>query len=310
MLRRLFLWLSERRAVFEFVKRNGLARRFATRFVAGETLDGAIAAGKRLNARRIRVSLDLLGESVSSPDQTRAACAEVVETLDALAASGIDGNVSIKLTQLGLDIDRALCVANMHTILDRARRHGLFVRIDMESSDYTERTLELFYRDLYPEYGDHVGVVIQSYLRRSADDIENLIRIGACVRLCKGAYAEPPDVAFQQRDEVTRSYGALMERLLDEGNYPGIATHDEKLIEHALAHVSRRGIPPERFEFQMLYGVRRDLQEELVEQGYNMRVYIPFGVAWYPYLMRRLAERPANVASMFYSLMKETFSRR
>lgn len=310
MLRRTFLWLSERQGVFDFVKRNGMARRIASRFVAGESLESAIAASKVLNERGLMVSLDLLGESVTSAAETRVARDEVLDTLSAVAESNVNGNVSVKLTQLGLDIDTELCAENMRAVLMRARELGIFVRMDMESSEYSQPTLDLFYRVLEPEFGDLSGVVIQAYLRRSAKDIDDLIARRARVRLCKGAYAEPSEVAFQDGDQVAASFIDLMERLLEGGNYPGIATHDERLIDHALEFVRERGIANERFEFQMLYGVRRDLQDELVQDGYNVRVYIPFGTAWYPYLMRRLAERPANVAFLAFSVLKETVSRR
>ncbi len=310
MLRRTFLWFSERRSVFDFVKRNGLARRIASRFVAGETVQTAVEAAHLLNARGIRVSLDLLGESVAGAAETRTARDEVIETLDAISQTGIDGNVSVKLTQLGLGIDRDLCADNLRSILRRARQHSVFVRIDMENSEYAERTLDLFLNMLHPEFGDVCGVVIQSYLRRSAADVERLIERRARVRLCKGAYAEPPEVAFQERAEVDASFVALMEALLDRGNYPAIATHDEALIDRAVEFAERRRIGRERFEFQLLYGIRRDLQARLRRAGYNVRVYIPFGAAWYPYLMRRLAERPANIMSMAASTMKEAVSRR
>jgi proline dehydrogenase len=310
MLRQPFLWLSEQQQIFSFVRKNRLARRIASRFVAGETLESAIEASKATNAKGIMVSLDLLGESVSSAAETRAARDDILGIIDGIAQSGIDGNVSVKLTQLGLDIAPDLCVANMQAILSRAREHDIFVRVDMESSEYTERTLRLFYDQLYPEFDGLTGVVIQSYLRRSDEDVDELVRLGARVRLCKGAYAEPASVAYQAREEVSESFERLMEVLLEKGHYPGIATHDGELVDKALAFVEARDIAPERFEFQMLYGVRRDLQEELHARGYNMRVYIPFGTAWYPYLMRRLAERPANVAFMAASLVKETLGRR
>lgn len=310
MIKELLLWLSERRGVFTFVKKNGTARRIASRFVAGETLDAAVAAAATLNERQIEVSLDLLGESVTSPEESYSARDDVLDVLDAIAANGIEGNVSVKLSQLGLDIDRSLCVENMRAILTRARTHSIFVRIDMESSLYTERTLSIFGEDLHPEFAELTGVVIQSYLRRSAKDIERMISLGARVRLCKGAYAEPESVAFSTREEVDASYATLMRRLLTDGNYPGIATHDERLIDQAVDFVERERVASDRFEFQMLYGVRRDLQHALNDKGYNMRVYVPFGSNWYPYLMRRLAERPANMAFMLASLTKETFSRK
>jgi proline dehydrogenase len=310
MLRSTFLWLSDHAGTFAFVKRNPVARRIASRFVAGETLDAAVEAGHRLNAGNITVSLDLLGESVSSAAETHVARDEVMRTVEAVATSQLDGNVSVKLTQLGLDIDRELCAENMRQILTRAQSLDVFVRIDMESSEHTESTLRLFHDELHPTFGDHTGVVIQSYLKRSAKDIDDLTAMGARVRLCKGAYAEPPDVAFQERQEVSRSFATLMQKLLRDGNYPGIATHDEVLIDETIAFASAEAIPPERFEFQMLYGVRRDLQDSLRTRGYNVRVYVPFGAHWYPYLMRRLAERPANVTFMVASLFKETFRRR
>lgn len=310
MLRSTFLWLSEHQGAFNFIKRNRLARRVATRFVAGETLESAIAVGRILNGRGISVSLDLLGESVSTAEETYAARDEILRTVDGVAEAKLAGNVSVKLTQLGLGISMDLCSENMHAVLDRARELDVFVRMDMESSEYTERTLRLFYEDLHPAYGNLTGVVIQSYLRRSDRDVDDLTAIGARVRLCKGAYAEPPEVAFQERDAVRASFSKLMRKLLEEGEYPGIATHDDVMIQETVAFAEAQGIAAERFEFQMLYGVRRDLQDSLRARGYNMRVYVPFGTHWYPYLMRRLAERPANVAFMAGSLFKETFGRR
>ncbi len=308
MLRSLFLWLSEQRGIFNFVKSNGMARKAASRFVAGETVDSAVEAARLLNEKEITASLDLLGESVNSTEQTFASRDEVIHILDEIARTGVDANVSVKLTQMGLDIDVELCLQNMRMMLSHAKEHGIFVRIDMESSEHSERTLQVF-QELHPEFGNLTGVVIQSYMRRSAKDIEDLIAMGARVRLCKGAYAEPESVAFQEKAEVDGSYDRLMKRLLDEGNYPGIATHDERLIDRALAYVEANDILPERFEFQMLYGVRRDLHYMLREKGYNMRVYVPFGNNWYPYLMRRLAERPGNMAFMTASIVKEMFSR-
>jgi proline dehydrogenase len=304
-----FLWLSERRQLFEFIKSNGLARKLASRFVAGETIESAIAAAKILNKDGTRVSLDSLGESVASREETIEARDEVIRSLDAIASTGVDGNVSLKLTQLGLDIDRALCIENMSQILSHAKDLDIFVRIDMEGSDYTGRTLEL-YEELHEIFANVTGVVVQSYLLRSANDIESLIARRARVRLVKGAYAEPPELAYQDMKEVRSSFVELMKRLLDEGNYPGIATHDERLIERAVRYVEEKGIPTERFEFQMLYGVRRDLQKKLRSQGFNVRVYIPFGCNWYPYMMRRLAERSTNVAFMVASVLKEMVSRK
>jgi proline dehydrogenase len=310
MLRQTFLWLSERDGVFSFVKNNRLARRVASRFVAGETLDSAIEAARALNERRISVSLDLLGESVTHGDETRAARDEVIRTINAVADAAIQGNVSVKLTQLGLDIDHDLCAANMRAILQCGAERNVFVRMDMESSAHTERTLRLFGEDLHPAFGNQTGVVIQAYLRRSERDVDHLVARGARVRLCKGAYAEPPEIAFQERVEVSASFGRLMRKLVSKGNYPGIATHDEDLIDETVEFTTRQRIGAERFEFQMLYGVRRDLQDRLRAAEYNVRVYVPFGTYWYPYLMRRLAERPSNVAFMVGSVMKESLRRR
>jgi len=303
-----FLWLSEQRYLFDFIKSNSLARTMASRFVAGETIETAIEAAKVLNADGTRVSLDSLGESVASRDEATAACDEIIRILDAIAATGVDGNVSLKLTQLGLDIDRALCVEHMHRILARAKELDIFVRIDMEGSAHTERTLDVF-AELHETFGNLTGVVIQSYLRRSRNDIERLLSQGARVRLVKGAYAEPSELAFQKMEQIRASYVVLMKLLLDGGTYPGIATHDERLIKQAVAYVVEKEIPTERFEFQMLYGVRRDLQKKLRRQGYNVRIYIPFGCNWYPYMMRRLAERSTNVAFMVASVFKEMVSR-
>jgi proline dehydrogenase len=311
ILRQGLLWLSEQQQVFSFVRSNPLARRFAMRFVAGETVEDAVRVAQDLAQRGVTSSLDLLGESVTKAEDAVAARDEYLRMVDLMAAAGaIEVNVSVKLTQMGLDIDEALCRANMTEIIARARQHGGFVRLDMESSEYTQRTLDFFRQHLHPEFGSHCGVVIQSALRRSEQDIDDLIALGARVRLCKGAYLEPPTVAFPDKADVDRSYLRLMEKLLTSGNYPGLATHDEAIISHARKFVQRHGIPSDRFEFQMLYGIRRDLQETLRGAGHHMRVYVPFGTQWYPYLMRRLAERPANLAFIMGSVMKETVSGR
>lgn len=310
MMRKSLLWLSEQPRVFRFVRRNPLARHFASRFVAGEDIETAIGAVRALNARRITASLDLLGESVHQESEAGAARDEYLRMLDRIAASKVDANVSVKLTQMGLDIGEEICFANMAQILDKAKAYGTFVRLDMESSAYTQRTLDFFNNRLAPAWGKYTGVVIQSCLRRSADDIAALVKSQARVRLCKGAYLEPAAVAFPDKADVDRAYLDLMQRLLSEGNYPGIATHDEKIIAATKAYATANRIGTERFEFQMLYGVRRDLQEKLRAEGYNVRVYIPFGTQWYPYLMRRLAERPANVAFILGNVIKETVSGR
>lgn len=305
MLRAGLLWLSEQPRLSRFVRRNGLAQRFAHRFVAGETVDTAVAALRDLNAIGLSATLDLLGESVSQAEAAREARDTYLEILDRIRAAGHDANVSVKLTQMGLDIEESLGVENVRAILRHARAQGNFVRVDMEGSEYTERTLRICTETLLPEFGrDHVGVVLQSYLRRTAADTEAMIGLGVRVRLCKGAYQEPADIAFPDKRDVDAMFVACAERLLSHGHYPGIATHDEAIIEHVKAYAQRSGIARDRFEFQMLYGVRRDLQQKLRAEGYNMRIYIPYGVAWYPYFMRRLAERPANVLFILRNLLR------
>ena len=305
MLRKTLLYLSNQQRIFTFVRRNRLAKRMASRFVAGETVDEALPAVRALNARGITASLDLLGESVHREDEARATAREYVHLLDRIKEQGLDANVSLKLTAMGLDISEELCVANMQMVLDRAAEYGSFVRIDMESSQYTEKTLHLFEHRLYPSYQKHVGIVLQSYLRRTAADVEHANRLGCRVRLCKGAYQEPASVAFPEKRDVDANYVRCMHALMTNGNYPGIATHDERIIAEAKQFAAKNAIAIDRYEFQMLYGVRRDLQEQLVREGYRMRVYVPFGTQWYPYLMRRLAERPANVAFMTGNVVKE-----
>jgi proline dehydrogenase len=310
MLRQTFLYLSNQPTIFRFVRNNKLAKKFAGRFVAGETLDTAIAAVRALNAKKITASLDLLGESVTNEAEARAASAEYLAMLDRIHAEKLDANVSVKLTQMGLDISEPLCVEIMRGILGRAKQYGTFVRLDMEASNYTERTLKMFESQLYPGFEKNVGVVLQSYLFRTEADVARAIALNARVRLCKGAYQEPPTVAFPDKKDVDATYVKCMHTLMSSGNYPGLATHDEKIIDEAKRYAKEKGIAPSKYEFQMLYGVRRDLQDQLVSEGYNMRVYVPFGTQWYPYLMRRLAERPANVAFITGNVVRETFSRR
>ncbi len=307
MFRAGLLYLSEQPQVFRFVRSNPLAKRFASRFVAGETLDTAVQAVRDLNARGISASLDLLGESVRSPEEATAAADTAVAMLDRIAAENLNANISVKLTQFGLDLGKDLCVGNALRVLERAAALQNFVRIDMESSAYTQKTLDLVEQSLFTRFPKNVGVVIQSYLYRSAADIDRLIGIRMRVRLCKGAYKEPPSVAFPEKADVDRSYVDLMEKMLLGANYPAIATHDEAIIVRARAFIEQHGVAADRFEFQMLYGVRRDLQDMLVKAGYRMRVYVPFGTQWYPYLMRRLAERPANIAFILGNVMKEGF---
>jgi proline dehydrogenase len=309
VLRAGLLWLSEQPYVFRFLRSNGLARRLASRFVAGETIDTAVAAVRDINALGISATLDVLGESVTNVREARADRTAYLQALDRLADARADANVSLKLTQMGLDVDEEACVENVRAVVARAKSLGSFVRIDMESSAYTERTLELFKRRFHPEFGDAVGVVLQSYLRRTESDLREMLALGARIRLCKGAYKEAADVAFPDKRDVDANYVACMERLLQEGKRPAIATHDARIIAHARAFARRQDIPPARYEFQMLYGVRRDLQLGLRRQGFQVRVYVPFGDQWYPYLMRRLAERPANIGFLVGSVVRESLRR-
>ena len=310
MLRGALLYLSSQQHIFKFVRNNRLAKGFANRFVAGETIDTALTAVARLNSRGITASLDLLGESVHNEAEARAAGQVYITMLDRIHERKADANVSVKLTAMGLDISEELCVAIMHKILQRARDYGSFVRIDMESSEYTQRTLDLFDQRLYPADRENVGIVLQSYLYRTFADVQHANLIKARVRLCKGAYKEPETVAYPDKKDVDANYVKCMHELMLKGNYPGIATHDEAIIRDAKAFAKANDISPNRYEFQMLYGVRRDLQDRLVREGYRMRVYVPFGTQWYPYLMRRLAERPANVAFLTGNVFKEMVGKR
>ena len=298
-----FLWASRQEGLERFATSTGVTRGLVERFVAGNDLEGALAALERLRDAGLRTTVDVLGESVDSEKRATVAADRYVELLGELHARRLDGNVSLKLTQMGLEVDPAFCLRNVRRVIEKAAESGSFVRVDMEDHSKTDVTLRIA-RQLHGEYPE-TGVVIQSYLRRSADDVAALIRDGIRVRLCKGAYDEPPTVAFASKAEVDESYRVIMERLLLEGTYPAIATHDERLIGHAREFVEREGIPPDRYEFQMLYGVRRDLQQALVEEGAAVRVYVPFGHEWYPYFMRRLAERPANVLFLLRNLLRE-----
>ena len=277
---------------------------FARRFIAGESIEEAITCVGGLPAKGVHLTLDYLGESVASAEAAAAAAADYVRIIEKIVASGIERNISLKLTQLGLDVDRATAVDNMRRILEPADRHGFFVRIDMENSPYTDATLGII--DILWQQGHRqIGTVIQSYLKRSETDIRHLNRMGVRVRLVKGAYQEPKNVAYQKKSEVDAAFVELMRLLMDEGTYPAIATHDPDMIEAAKAHAKQKGYGADRFEFQMLYGIRRDLQAQLVKEGYRMRVYVPFGKQWYPYFMRRLGERPANVAFVLRGLISD-----
>jgi proline dehydrogenase len=310
MLRNALLYLSSQQQIFRFVRNNKLAKSFANRFVAGETLESALGAVSRLNAAEISASLDLLGESVHTEAEARAAGQVYVNMLDRIYERKAEANVSVKLTAMGIDISEDLCVSIMHKILQRAREYRTFVRIDMESSEYTQRTVDLFEQRLYPAYRENVGIVLQSYLYRTFADVEHANLIKARVRICKGAYKEPETVGYPDKKDVDANYIRCMHALMQYGNYPGIATHDEAIIREAKRFAKQNQIAPSRFEFQMLYGVRRDLQNQLVREGYRMRVYVPFGTQWYPYLMRRLAERPANVAFLTGNVFKEMVGKR
>jgi proline dehydrogenase len=292
-VRSLFLFLSRQRHLRRWVETSRLAQRLSSRFVAGERLEDALRVGQRINSEGITLTLDHLGESVTSLAEASQARDVYLRALEEIHSSGVKGNVSLKLTQFGLDLSPDACRANVARLVERAAALGTFVRIDMESSEYTDRTLDLV-EELHAQF-PCVGTVIQSYLYRSQKDIKRLCSRRIRVRLCKGAYLEAAGVAFPSKADVDRNYIELMKLLLDEGEYPAIATHDERMITATKAYAAQAGIARDRFEFQMLYGIRRDLQRRLVAEGYRLRLYVPFGKAWYPYLMRRLAERPANV---------------
>lgn len=298
----ILLYLSNSSGFKNFLTRFKSFNNVTHRFVAGEELADAVAAIRQLNQRHIRASFDHLGESISSEAETRAEVEEYTRVLDAISDQALDSNVSVKLTQLGLDISPALCYENTRAIVEAAARHGNFVRIDMEDSTKTDATLDIF-RRLRGEF-DNVGIVVQSYLYRTEKDIDELLALGARIRLCKGAYKEPESVAFQDKRDVDANYVKLMRKLLVSGIYHGIATHDEKMIEATRQFAAEEGVTADRYEFQMLYGIRRDLQDKLIADGYRMRVYVPYGLYWYPYFMRRLAERPANVWFVMKNIMK------
>jgi len=304
MLREGIILLSHSSVARAVVTRTPL-RGMARRFVPGETVDDLIRAIKVASAEGLTATGNFLGESVHDEASARLAADVYFDILERIAAEKLSANISLKFTALGQDISQAFLASNLVRILERAKAAGIFVRFDMESSEYTQRTLDAFDK-VWSEGWRDVGVVLQSYLKRSAGDVARMNRLGARVRLCKGAYNEPPEVAFKDRADVDRSFVELMRALLAEGNYPAIATHDERMLDATVAFHQEQGIGKERFELQMLHGVRRDLQRQLVKDGYNVRVYVPFGTHWYPYLMRRLAERPANLMSMVGSVVKET----
>jgi proline dehydrogenase len=303
MLRSSLLFLSRQQRLRRWMETSAAARRLARRFVAGDTLEDALQCCRRVNSEGISATLDYLGENVRTLPEAELCRDAYLRTLGAIIENGIKSNVSLKLTQFGIDVSEDACRRNVCSLLKVAAEAGSFVRVDMESSAYTDRTLQLV-EDLHDRYGA-CGTVIQAYLYRSRKDIERLNARRIPVRLCKGAYLEPPEVAFEQKRDVDRNYLELAGVLLANGNYPAIATHDEAIIREVIAHCRRNTISADRFEFQMLYGIRRDLQRKLVTEGYRLRLYIPYGKAWYPYFMRRLAERPANLLFLGKNLLRQ-----
>jgi proline dehydrogenase len=301
-----FQTLSHSRTLKTLASRYGMSgtRAFARRFIAGETLEDAIQAVRAIEAQGLTHTLDYLGESVTSLAAAEAATREYLELIEHVDRAGVERNLSLKLTQLGLDIDRAICVDNLRKILAVGERCGFFIRIDMESSTYTDRTLEIF-ETVWRHGSRHVGVVLQSCLYRSEKDFERVNALGARIRLVKGAYREPKSVAYQSKADVDAAYVLLARRLLTEGTYPAIATHDEQILAAVKQFAGDRQIAADRYEFQMLYGIRRDLQHAARDEGYRLRVYVPFGREWFPYFMRRLGERPANVGFVVRALLAE-----
>jgi proline dehydrogenase len=292
-MRQAILAVADNHQVSGFFQANSMARGLVSRFVAGGTLDEAIVAARDIDATGMALTLDQLGENVDTEQQACDATGTYVEILDRMKTEGMSPNISVKLTMLGLDFGDEVAHDAMVPILEAARRVDGFVRIDMEGSEYTERTMHVF-EALHDHYPEQVGIVIQSYLRRAERDVRRCIDRGARIRLVKGAYAEPASVAYQERSKIDENFVRLMELLLDDGAFPALATHDPALIRSARGYVGRMRIPRDSFEFQMLYGVRRDEQQRLLDAGFGMRVYVPFGTEWYPYFTRRIAERPAN----------------
>ncbi len=303
MFRNLLLYLSEHQGAKNFVLSSHVARQLSQRFVAGEKLADALAAAAELNRAGMTATLDRLGENVHTEAEARAAAAAYLGILDRIQQARVNSNVSIKLTQLGLDLDSNLCQSSVAAIAQRAESQGNFVRIDMEGSAHTERTLRLF-REVRDD-SRAVGIVIQAYLYRSEADVRDLLRMGARIRLCKGAYKEPKEIAFPRKRQVNENYIKLMKMLLNSGLYHAVATHDPRMIEATINYAAQQKISKDAFEFQMLYGIRRDLQRQLVREGYRVRIYIPYGTEWFPYFMRRLAERPANL----FFVLKNIFRR-
>lgn len=302
----LFYALSRSALLKRLASKYGMARpdSFARRFIAGETVDEVIDVARALEARGFLLTLDYLGESVATAEDAAAATREYIRLIDVLVAAGIERNLSLKLTQLGIDVDRATCLDNLRHILEPARRHGFFVCIDMENSPYTEVTLQIL-ETLWQQGYRTLGVALQACLYRTEQDVRRMNALGVPVRLVKGAYKEPAAIAYRSKAEVDAAYVRLMRLLLDEGTYPAIATHDERMIDATRTYAAERGLSSDRYEFQMLYGVRRDLQASLVASGYRVRIYVPFGRQWFPYFMRRLGERPANLGFVIRGILSE-----
>ncbi len=305
ILRSAFIALSRNRGLRHFSEQSSLGARLSSRFVAGRSVEDALRAAASVNAQDMAVTLDSLGESVTSESEAHQAAEIYHQVLDRIAERKLDANISVKLTQMGLEISPALAETIVRQLVEHARSLSNFVRIDMEDSRLTQITLDIVHRlHAHAETRGAVGVVIQAYLYRSQADIESLLEEGIRIRLCKGAYKEPEEVAFPRKKDVDENFIRLSHLLLDSPVYHGLATHDEAMVAAAKAYARERGIDPSRFEFQMLYGVRRDLQRLLVKEGYRVRVYVPFGSAWYPYFMRRLAERPANLFFLARNLFR------
>jgi proline dehydrogenase len=304
LTRSALIYLSQKEGLKDFAARFRLFKKLTTRFVAGETIEEAVAAIREINREGCSASFDHLNESVANAAEAEGEVREYLRILDQIDQTKINSNISIKLTQFGLELDPELAYRNARTVVAEAARRGHFVRVDMESSAVTQVTIDIFKR-LRAEFGlNDVGIVLQSYLRRTYDDAVDLLKLPARIRICKGAYMEPPEVAFPDKQDTDKNYLRVMELLLKSGIYHGVATHDPKMIEGTLKFVKEEKIPRETFEFQMLYGVRRDLQRQLAREGFNMRVYVPYGKHWYPYFMRRLAERPANIWFVMKNLLK------
>ncbi|HEX5834099.1 MAG TPA: proline dehydrogenase family protein [Pyrinomonadaceae bacterium] len=298
------IWLSRQEGLKDFAARFGFFKKLTTRFVAGESIDEAVSHIRAINAEHCSASFDHLNESVGSDEEAEAEVVEYLNILEQITETGIDSNVSIKLTQFGLGLDPELAYRNARRVVEDAHRRGNFVRVDMEDSSVTQATIDIFKR-LRAEFDmNTVGIVLQSYLHRTYADAQELVKIPARIRICKGAYLEPPEVAFPDKKDVDANYVKVMQLLLSSGIYHGIATHDPKMIDATIDFVAREKIGKEKFEFQMLFGVRRNVQRQLARDGYNVRIYVPYGKHWYPYFMRRLAERPANVWFVLKNVLK------